>query len=370
MIFKMQPRPSHPPTNGDWLQYKSIITILYINDDLPLASLIKHMDQIYHFRATSNMYKKRLLAWNVRKNYRRAEKEAVLAHIEEQGEVAAERLELHGRRILLGRVRRYEREERNHRMTVPVVVLADASPMLQQNTDPSSKGRQRRVEPKDSFDCCGRPNTVIRAHRRLEHVLYLTETLYDDALLREAQWHNIYHPSCIMMSQRETSRDTRSSWPPAAWVDIGLALQFLTNLQSALAFWYLNRACQEIGLSLSQDRDERPVEFHALADVVDLFCDPTWDRFPDVRKHLMLYLISLSRVKEGAFHPMTMLWQIFADRHALLSCRDVLQRRLNQGFERRIAGSKVTLKTHYIPREQPRLLYGHSQWRWCQRLIE
>ena len=352
------------------------MTKLYIDDDLPLPQLIIHMER-GGFRATKNMYKKRLLAWNLRKNYRRREKQAVLAQLEEQGEDAIRDLQVHGKPIMLGRVRRFEREERNTRMAVPVRLVNEDTWAMDDEEQHRPIQRRRRTYLYFSTPSTlqmeatnNTPGHVLRSDPHTEHILHLICTLYDDALMREFSWHQFHQPDSITVTQRDASRDTRSGWPPAAWVDIGLALHYLSAGQSVLGFWYLDRACQEIMSSLSDAKDDRLVEFHSMADIVDLFCDPTWDAFPDLRRHLLMYLMRLAGTKEGQSHPLTELWSQFRDRSRLVTCRDVLQRRLNGGFDRKVGVWRIRLRCQWGAREPQQLLYGHSQWRWEGEVVE
>jgi hypothetical protein len=365
----------------EWLQHKTIIRKLYLDDDLSLQSLMAYMETTYGFVATVNMFKKRLLAWDFRKNYRRQDKEAVLTRLEKESVGEVSDLTINGRPVLLGRVRRFEREERNARMKVAIISYAGrhpaeahsqhVTPQIQQRTLQRPRVTTKRIPPRSrTAHPATTPPSIIRSNAQLEHLLHLVCTLYDDSLMREYTWQQSQIRTPQKIHIRNTSRDTRSGWPSAAWVDIGLALHYLSTAQSVLGFWYLERACHEIKSSLEDPKADRPVEFHSLADIIDLFCDAAWDRFPELKRHLLYYLIGLSRTKEGQTHPLSLLWSSLDDRQELLSCRDVVQRRLSNGFERTVGRWRITLRCHYPRKEPPQLLYGHSQWRWERHLLE
>jgi hypothetical protein len=65
------------PTGQDWEKYRPIITHLYQSEKQTLKEVMAIMSTRHNFKATQRMYKKRIFDWDIRRNLRWAEREAV-----------------------------------------------------------------------------------------------------------------------------------------------------------------------------------------------------------------------------------------------------------------------------------------------------
>jgi len=69
---------NNPPTDEDWRRVKSIFTRLYLDDKKMLRDVISELEQKHGFRATVNMYEKRIHAWGLDRKLKQHEVEKIL----------------------------------------------------------------------------------------------------------------------------------------------------------------------------------------------------------------------------------------------------------------------------------------------------
>ncbi|KAE8451744.1 hypothetical protein EG329_003201 [Mollisiaceae sp. DMI_Dod_QoI] len=76
------PQPAYPPTRRDWEAYRTIFTHLYLTENRSLKEVMSIMEDQYKFRATPRMFKRKVTDWNLNKNYKAAEREAIAREVE------------------------------------------------------------------------------------------------------------------------------------------------------------------------------------------------------------------------------------------------------------------------------------------------
>ncbi|ORY56388.1 Clr5 domain-containing protein [Pseudomassariella vexata] len=67
-------------TPMDWESYRARIINLYIDQKMPLRSVMQHMRDRHHFHATEKMYKMHFVRWRVRKNFKKWEIDDLVRH--------------------------------------------------------------------------------------------------------------------------------------------------------------------------------------------------------------------------------------------------------------------------------------------------
>ncbi|KPI35734.1 uncharacterized protein AB675_1295 [Cyphellophora attinorum] len=64
-----------------WNAHRAIIEELYVRQDMNLAQLRQYMATVYHFYATTAMFKRQFAVWKRWKNYRHGQKKQILGHL-------------------------------------------------------------------------------------------------------------------------------------------------------------------------------------------------------------------------------------------------------------------------------------------------
>lgn len=105
-------RYNNPPTKVDWHKIRPTLTRLYLDDKRTLKEVISELEQKHDFRATDNMYKKRINASRLDRKLKQHEVEHVLGILRQR---RAQRKDivfvLRGKRIDIQDIDRYVRRK-------------------------------------------------------------------------------------------------------------------------------------------------------------------------------------------------------------------------------------------------------------------
>ncbi|KIX96265.1 uncharacterized protein Z520_08043 [Fonsecaea multimorphosa CBS 102226] len=171
---QLQPQPQArratvPRTAQEWNARRGIITHLYRDCELPLKEVQRVMETEYLFKATKRMYNTRLNQWNIRKNYRAAEKELLAARITQahlQNRPVAD-ITFKGRPVKLHRVLRHIRDPK--RGSGKAGARQSRSQRVQTSTTTrSSDDDESAVDSSASSSASdhARDDTMVRVHSR------------------------------------------------------------------------------------------------------------------------------------------------------------------------------------------------------------
>ncbi|PHH52857.1 hypothetical protein CFIMG_002268RA [Ceratocystis fimbriata CBS 114723] len=99
-------------TPADWIQYRDCITRLYIEEDKPLKEVMDIMARDYAFCATEKMYKIKIKKWNLKKNLRENEVQAIIQQVtrrDAEGKPSA--VMIHGKQFELTQIFRHAKKK-------------------------------------------------------------------------------------------------------------------------------------------------------------------------------------------------------------------------------------------------------------------
>ncbi|KAL5596770.1 uncharacterized protein BROUX77_006718 [Berkeleyomyces rouxiae] len=99
-------------TPADWVHYRDHITQLYIEEDKPLKEVMDIMARDYNFCATEKMYKIKIKKWNLKKNLRENEVQAIIQQVtrrDAEGKPSA--VMIHGKQFELTQIFRHAKKK-------------------------------------------------------------------------------------------------------------------------------------------------------------------------------------------------------------------------------------------------------------------
>jgi hypothetical protein len=129
------------PKDQDWQRIKPIFKKLYLDNDEKLEDIMTHLHQEYYFRASAQMYKKRIKLWGFEKNLKQHEVEhilGILAQRKAQGKNTY--FLLRGRKVDMKNVYRFQRRKKlSTNRAISTYVTGDSLPCedLQPVTPPA-----------------------------------------------------------------------------------------------------------------------------------------------------------------------------------------------------------------------------------------
>ena len=272
------------------------------------------------------MVKKRLMGWDIRKTYRRAEKQRLLHKLHDEGEASVQRTLLHGKLVDMHRIRRFECDERTRRRHT---YSAGASGMRHKPCTPSLQSHDRiecGVLPQPSELPALEPPNVEAFYRyevQIEFMVFLIYQLWDAVLV--TQFERLHHTD---RSKTEGRRFKHAAdepyslvWSSSVWLSFARALSHLREESQPVqnAFVEFDFACGEVSRGLSLERqiwsdDDLAQRARGAAcalpfgDIIEQFCDPTWMAYDEVFDRISGFLYNMSAAHHGTSHPMTSLW--------------------------------------------------------------
>ncbi|KAN0099896.1 hypothetical protein V8E51_013671 [Hyaloscypha variabilis] len=286
---------------AEWERFRPIIEELYVAQELKLSTVREIMARDHGFVAAEPMYKKRIAAWNLRKNYTKQQKEEVLQHLqmEESEDILASitinkkplkssrlrrPVRQNGRRVFLAHQNLQRRGCRNSASDNgnPNMTATSSAAMIRGQSDlpndkllvrelASSHGSLSRIQLQQSPES-----------QRVEMILRLAQSYWSSYTTRPAsdQRYGFGEELGFVFNSLSNGR------------------HFLKNNDSR-AFVLLNKACFGMRTLLMAQ------PFRLLQQTVLGFSNPGWDMYWQIKLTLLRYLSSMTQCVFGQEHPIS-----------------------------------------------------------------
>jgi hypothetical protein len=270
------------------------------------------------------MYKKRISAWRVKKNYKAEEKRAIAQAVKTYHDNATPipKITVRGQPADFDKVRRFCKDER---------FLEEILPTFGKSADTGSPQKVATETAEDALvvaveDIISRQPTRVANGKddelmATDHVLYKSSLVLPQSHYIEMILHHIAtfvdsrcagvnppkskgslrilhskHPSQLEIHDE---RLQGNSHPQLMWEKYVFGLTYLRVNRFKRGFQLLDEGCQLAGDTLRQ----WPVDL--LCDTFLTLCDATWQDFPSLRVNLINFLARMSSHALGETHPVT-----------------------------------------------------------------
>ncbi|KIW29191.1 uncharacterized protein PV07_05019 [Cladophialophora immunda] len=271
------------PSQDEWTSIKGVFIELYVHQGKKLSEIQQILADQYNFHATEKAFKRRIALWGAFKNYKAAEKEAVVGLMARSTctDEATPPVQLRGKPVKWDRIKRFSR--------------------------PQGRKRTRRatgvppIGEKIHLDL--HPNAFRSTVDVDERILFLTKSYLD--------W-NVSFWSPLGFANRQ-QRQEPPSFDPQSGDGVSRvfnkcfynAIPLLLTNNTVEAFKEINLACSLASHCIQKS------PYWIFLRLLRLYSYPLWGRFPDVRRQIVHFLQALAgrTLTEGhVLKPLLKMW--------------------------------------------------------------